>query len=71
MMRKTEKNLLFKDKDGGHYLISWQNKRLTIDALLKMPKGRESIKSIIARETAKGGVLVNENIPAELLPAKK
>lgn len=71
MMRKTEKSLIFKDTDGGYYHISWQNKQLTIDTLLKMPKGRESIKSIIARETAKGAVLVNENIPAELLPAEK
>lgn len=71
MMRKTEKSLLFKDTDGGYYHISWQNKKLTIDTLLKIPKGRESIKNIIAREMAKGAVLVNENIPAELLPAKK
>lgn len=71
MMRKTEKVLLFKDKNGGYYHISWQNKKLTIDTLLKMSKGRESITKVIAEETAKGAILINENIPAELLPAKK
>lgn len=71
MMRKTEKALLFKEKGGGHYLISWKDKKVTIDTLLKMPNGRQSIKNIIERETAKGAVLVNENIPVELLPTKK
>lgn len=70
MMRKTGKVLLFKDKKGGYYYISWQNKKETIDRLLKISKGRESIKKIIAKETANGAVLINENIPAELLPVK-
>ena len=71
MMRKTEKALLFKAKDGGHYLYQWQDKKLTIDTLLKRPSGRRVIKITIEREIAKGAVLVNENIPVELLPTKK
>lgn len=61
MMRKTEKALLFQDKEGGHDIISWQNKKLTIDTVLKMPMYRQSIKDIIVKETAKGSVLANEN----------
>lgn len=69
MMRRTLKALLFKDK-GGYYEISWKNKSLTIDTLLKDPKGRESIGDIIARETGKGAVLINQNIPGDLCSQK-
>lgn len=70
MMRRTLKALLFKDKEGGYYEISWKNKSLTIDALLNLPNGRENIKSIIARETGKGAVLINQNIPDDLCSQK-
>ena len=71
LMRKADKSLVFQDKNKGYYHISWKNKQLTIATLLKMSTGRASIKSIIAAETAKGSILLNENIPAELLPQAK
>ncbi len=65
---KTKKSLILQDGDD-YYMRGWKGH--TIESMLKDPKGRELVKKAIAEEIAKGRVLINENIPAELLPASK
>lgn len=63
---KTKSNLVFKDTKGGYFKISW--KKHTIDTLLSSPAGCKILKNTIQTEVSKGNVLINENIPSELLP---
>jgi hypothetical protein len=66
IMALTKANLVFKSS-GDHY--HWQGwKKQTIASMLKHPQGPDVIRKAIAEEIAKGYILVNENIPTELLP---
>lgn len=69
VMRMTVKNLVFKDKEGNYYKISWKGH--VIAELVSHKNYRRTIRTVILRELNKGNTLVNENIPIELLPANK
>lgn len=66
LKKQMGKCLVFQRRQGGYYSLKWKN--VTVDELLKNPKGHELLKKAIAKETAKGNILVNNNIPPELLP---
>lgn len=68
LMAKTKTNLLFQGSDGGYYQIKW---KITITEVLKTAWGPKAIRTAIAKEIEKGSVLLNENIPADLLPEAK
>lgn len=68
-MKKAGKYLLFRNPQGTYYQISW--KKYTVDALLKTQPGRDTIQNTIAIHINKDNVLLNENIPSDLLPDKK
>ena len=70
IMNKTKNSLVFKGVDGEYYTMGWKSKALT-ELIVKHPIGRESIKKTIAEQVAKGSVLINENIPSDLLPGAK
>ena len=62
---RTKNNLVYKTTKGDYVVIGWKNH--TIESLLKTPQGQEAIRKNIANEIAKRNVLINENIPSELL----
>jgi hypothetical protein len=62
----TKTNLVFKTPYEHYQQHGW--KKQTIESMLKHPQGPDAIRKVIAEELAKGNTLVNENIPAELLP---
>lgn len=62
----TKDNLIFKIRGGEYLQLGW--KKRTIESMLKNPQGVDLIRTTIAEETAKGHILINENIPVELLP---
>lgn len=64
--KQTSKYLVFQKPKGDYFSIKWKNH--TVDKLLKIQPGRDMLKNTIAREIAKGNLLINENIPSELLP---
>lgn len=68
IMNKTKKSLVFRENNGNHVILGWKN--ATIEGILKNPKGSIAIKQTIAEQIAKGHILVNENIPPELLPGQ-
>lgn len=65
MKNRTKNNLVFKTEKGDYFAIGW--KKYTLESLLKTPQGQEVIRENIANEIAKRNVLINENIPSELL----
>ena len=65
MKKQTNKCLFFQGPQDTYYKIKW---KLPIEELLKVQQGRNDIKNTIAEEMAKGHILINENIPSELLP---
>lgn len=69
LRKKTATKLVFKQSETQYSHIGWG--KHTIEEMLKTESGRKTIKATIARESAKGYKLINENIPEELLPAKK
>lgn len=69
IMNKTKKSLVFKKPDGDFKIISWENH--TIATMIGVTNGAESLRKVIAREVATGNVLINENIPTQLLPTKQ
>lgn len=66
LMKRTRQSLIFHTPKGTYYQIKW--KKHTIDELLKIPSGRNMLKKTIADHVAEGNILINENIPSELLP---
>lgn len=69
IMRMTVKNLVFKDKEGNYYKINWKGHNII--ELVSHESYRQTIRTVILRESNKGSTLVNENIPKELLPVNK
>ena len=64
---KTKKCLVFlgpKDK-SAYRIVKWET---PIEAVLMSQGGPEAIKKVIAEKMAEGYTLLNENIPAKLLP---
>ena len=62
-----ELDLTLDQKSKGKYFsIKWKNH--TVNELLNLQLGCDMLKNTIAREIAKGNLLINENIPPELLP---
>lgn len=68
LMNKTKKYLVFKDNKRGYFTIGWKTE--TIDSMLRNPQYRIALKKTLATELAKGNILLNKNIPIELLPSK-
>lgn len=66
LMKKTGQYLIFHNPKGTYYQIGW--KKYRVDELLEIPSGRNILKKTIANHIAKGNILINENIPSELLP---
>lgn len=66
ILKRTGKSLIFRDTQGTYYQIGW--KKHTVDELLKTPSGRDRLKKTIASHVTDGTILINENIPSELLP---
>lgn len=66
ILKRTGKSLIFRDSQGTYYQIGW--KKHTVDELLKTPSGRDMLKKTIASHVTDGTILINENIPSELLP---
>ena len=62
----TKSNLVFKTAGESYHWRGW--KKQTIASMLKHPQGPAEIRKVIAEELAKGCILVNENIPEELIP---
>lgn len=66
LMKKTGQYLIFHNPKGTYHQIGWEKYR--VDELLEIPSGRDILKKTIANNIAKGNILINENIPSELLP---
>lgn len=66
LMKKTGQYLIFHNPKGTYHQIGW--KKYRVDELLEIPSGRDILKKTIANNIAKGNILINENIPSELLP---
>ena len=66
LMKKTGQYLIFRNSNETYYQIGW--KKHKVDELLKTPSGRDILKKTIANHLANGSILINENIPSELLP---
>lgn len=64
---ETQKSLVFKGADGAYYTLGWKSKA-AVELMVNHPIGREKIKAAIAEQAAKGSLLINGNIPADLLP---
>lgn len=67
--KKAKNHLVFKSLKGDYYTIGW--KKQTLTSMLLVGKGREILKEAITEELSKGSVLVNKNLPAEVLPDDK
>lgn len=67
LLKLTEKWLVFKESDTKYPQLGWKN--TTIAQMLQRADGKKMIKEAIAEQVAMGLTLINENIPAELLPA--
>lgn len=65
LKKQMNKCLVFQNVKGDYFHIKW---KYTIDELLKIQPGRDMLKKTIAEQVAKGNILINENIPSELLP---
>lgn len=66
LRKQTSKYLVFLNPKGTYYPIGW--KKYKVDELLKTRSGQDMLKKTIAIHVAKGNILINENIPADLLP---
>lgn len=66
LKKELVNRLVFRDDKGGLYIYAVKKYKLA-DMLLS-DSGRLFIKETIAHEVSLGSVLVNENIPQELLP---
>lgn len=66
LMKQTGKYLVFRNPKGTYYQIGW--KKYKVDELLKTRPGQDMLKNTIAIHVSKGNILINENIPADLLP---
>lgn len=66
IMAKAKTSLLFRTPDGDYFVVKW---KIPLMELLEKNFGPAAIKKTIAEETAKGRTLLNDNIPANLLPA--
>ena len=67
--KKAKNHLVFKSPKGDYYTIGW--KKQTLTSMLLVGKDREILKEVIAEELSRGNVLVNKNLPAEVLPDDK
>lgn len=67
IMTKTKTSLLFRSPDGDYFTMKW---KIPLMELLKKDFGPDAIKKTIAVQTKEGNTLMNDNIPANLLPAK-
>lgn len=65
LMKETNKCLIFHKTNKNYYKVEW--KKHTIAELMSTQQGQEILKKTIAVEIAKGNILMNENIPSELL----
>ena len=61
----TKANIVFKTVGESYHWRGW--KKQTIASMLKHPQGPAEIRKVIAEELAKGCILVNKNIPEELI----
>jgi hypothetical protein len=61
----TISNLVFKTAGDSYHWRGWKNQ--TIALMLEHPQGPAQIRKVIAEELSKGYILVNENIPDELI----
>ena len=66
LLKKTDKYLIFRNPQGTYYQIGW--KKYRVDELFKKQSGRDMLQKTIANHVAKGNILINKNIPSELLP---
>lgn len=66
LLKKTGQYLIFQNAQGSYHQIGW--KKYRVDELLKIPSGRDILKKTITSYVANGNILINENIPSELLP---
>lgn len=66
LSKKTDKYLIFRNLQGTYYQIGW--KKYRVDELFNIQSGRDMLQKTIANHVAKGNILINKNIPSELLP---
>lgn len=66
LLKKTGKYLIFRNPQGTYYQIGW--KKYRVDELFNIQSGRDMLQKTIANHIAKGNILINKNIPSELLP---
>ena len=66
LLKKTGKYLIFRNPQGTYYQIGW--KKYRVDELFNIQSGRDMLQNTIASHIAKGNILINKNIPSELLP---
>ena len=66
LLKKTGKYLIFRNPQGTYYQIGWRKYR--VDELFNIQSGRDMLQNTIASHIAKGNILINKNIPSELLP---
>lgn len=65
LMKKANKYLIFRKPNKNYYKVGWR--KHTIAELINTQQGQDIIKNTITVEIAKGNILMNENIPSELL----
>lgn len=65
LMKEASKCLIFCKPNKNYYKVGW--KKHTIAELIRTQQGLDILKNTIAVEIAKGNILMNENIPSELL----
>ena len=58
--KNSNKGIYFKTPNGQHRLTSW--KGLTINKMLKYPRGVETIKETVARHQKAGNTILNTNL---------